>query len=62
MNKTLDDINQKLDPEKQSQQAVEKVVTEKKNEAVQTVTNVVNDAKQQAVNQIAEYVAPEFLV
>lgn len=62
VNKTLDDINQKLDPEKQSQQAVEKVVTEKKNEAVQTVTNVVNDAKQQAVNQVAEYVAPEFLV
>lgn len=62
VNKTLENINQQLDPENQTQQAVEENVTEKKAEATQAVTNVVNNAAQKTTDKVAEYVAPEFLV
>lgn len=62
VNKTLDNINKQLDPEKNAQEEVQKVVTEKKAEATQTVTNAVNNATQTVATKVAEYVAPEFLV
>lgn len=62
VNKTLENINQQLDPENQTQQAVEENVTERKAEATQAVTNVVNNAAQKTTDKVAEYVAPEFLV